>query len=152
MKAGISLRRKVRLVAIGAMLTAASLLLVCLYGHSIHQFESPGGPVEQWIKKGCDLRRLNQEEDGGVYTRDEYKSKRQRLVQEEDAIVSHNDFPGDMAQVARYEKARYTSPAWVFPLWIAFAVSLMTAIGAISWLEGASFGAIDPGPATEELS
>lgn len=152
MDAKIALHRKIRLFAIGALLTAALLLAACLYGYWIHRFESSGGPVEKWIKQGCDLRRLNEEADGGVYTLDEYKSERQRLVQEEDAIVSHSDFPLDAADLARYEQARFTFPTWVLPMWIGVAVSLMIAIGALSWLEGASFATRESGPVTEDVS
>jgi hypothetical protein len=151
MNAGMPIRQKVRLVAIGATLTAASFLLVSLYGHAIYQLESPG-PVEQWIKKGCELHRLSDAADGGFFTNEEYKSERLRLTQEEDRIVYHNDFPRDKAGLARYQKARNTSPSWAFASWAACAVSVMTAIAAAAWLEGAKFAECDANRVAEDLS
>jgi hypothetical protein len=150
MSGGTSIRQKVRLVAIGATLTAASFLFVSLYGDAIHQFESPG-PVEQWIEKGCELHRLSDAVDGGFFTNAEYKSERQRLTQEEDRIVYHSDFPRDKAGLARYQEARNTSPSWVFVSWTACTVSVMTAIAAVAWLEGVKFSERDTSRVTEDL-
>ncbi|MES2793911.1 MAG: hypothetical protein V4719_30135 [Planctomycetota bacterium] len=151
MNVGLLMRQKVRLVAIGATVTAASLLLFCLYSHAIHNSESPG-PVEQWIKIGCELRRLQQETDGGVHTHEEYKIERQRLVQEENRITYHNDFPGDLAELESYKQARGDSPPWIFAVWMAIAAAIATAIAAAGWLEGAAFAAPDVISVAEDVS
>ena len=121
-----------------------------LYSVAIHQFESPG-PVEQWRKIGFELRRLRELKAGKMLMPDEYKSARQRLLQKEDAIASASEFPGDMTELARYEKARANSPTWPFAFWIAFAGSVMTAIATASWLQGASFAASEASSVTEDL-
>ena len=139
MSGALPMRRRIRLVAISAMLIAVASASLVAYKFVIHRFEV-GGPVDQWLEIALERRHLEGLNAAAVLIEPErYESELERLSQVEQSVVSSSDFPADTQALNAYLQARETLPRMPNFL-LVFIISSITFAAAVSWLRGLADG------------
>ncbi len=129
--------RTVRLLALAGLCTFVPLIGTFVFC-TVIQPRPLYDPVEEWIRVGIDLHRVDELQSMNVLTSSEYNAEYERVLADARDVATNPEFPSTRDAYREYRQNRMVGSQWSAEFWLALVCSFTLTVSALSWLHGAS--------------